>query len=47
MTVGKDWTGAGEDAGEEIGAESIGAQVLVGTGLAVFCGVTGGNVFVD
>ena len=35
MSVGNDWTGAGEDAGEEIGA-----NVLVGgTGLAVFCSV--------
>ena len=45
MVVGKGWTGAEEESAEEVGVSS--AEVLVGgTGLAVFCGVTGGNVFV-
>jgi hypothetical protein len=48
--VGEGRTGKDADIAEELDAERVdvtGAEVLVvGTGLAVFCGVTGANVFV-
>jgi hypothetical protein len=45
VVVGKGSTRPEEESAEEV--DVTGAEVLVGgTGLAVFCGVTGGNVFV-